>query len=679
MYRPHPWLLRASSVLTSYQLETPSLSWGEDGAPHSNQFDDVYFDRESGLEETRYVFLQNNRLAERWKSLKESAFVIAETGFGTGLNFLCAWQDFLAQAPSDKQLHFISVEKYPLTKAMLSNALSMWPSLNQFSQQLIDAYPAVCHGFHRIELEQGRVQLTLWFGEAEEGFSALNADVDAWFLDGFAPSKNPEMWTDRLFQHIHRLSHQGTTCATFTAAGIVRRGLKEVGFDVKKVKGFGHKREMVVGELRETSAPITKRMSQGKAWFNLRQDKTTEATHVLVVGAGLAGANTAYALACQGIKVTVWEQGERIACGASGNPQGMLYPKLASQDTPANRFYLSAYLHATRLYSKLDDSKTFWDACGLIQIPKNDKETERFKILLKKKLYPEAVLQTSQDREDSLLLPLSGWVALTQLCETLLSHENIKVCLNTRLKSLSPIHSNEQAIAWKATSNHQETRFSHVVLCTANDTKALEVTPDTPDYPIRGQVSFLTMKKAKVACKTANQSANKTDINRVLCKFGYVSPSINGLLHFGSTYDFNDQDDQVKNEGHIRNLAILESLLQLPKGTFSSKECGGRVSFRCAVPDYMPLVGPVQSDDIYQQAYATLSKNAKWQSDKVMEPINQLYMNIGHGSRGLISTPLSGSYIASLILGTPSPIEQEISHNLHPSRFIVRDLKRSQI
>ena len=671
---------RALSVLTSYQLEKPSLSWGDDGAPHSNQFDDVYFDKESGLEETRYVFLHNNHLAERWKSLKKNAFVIAETGFGTGLNFLCAWQDFLAEAPSDKQLHFISVEKYPLTKGMLIDALKMWPSLSHFSQQLIEAYPEICHGMHRVELEQGKIQLTLWFGEAEEGFAALNADVDAWFLDGFAPSKNPEMWTDNLFKHIHRLSHQGTTCATFTAAGIVRRGLQSVGFDVKKVKGFGQKREMVVAELKQPTAALSERMSQGQSWFNLRQEKQTEVTHVLVVGAGLAGANTAYALASQGINVTVWEQGDHIACGASGNPQGMLYPKLASQDTPVNRFYLSAYLHATRLYSILDKQKAFWDQCGLIQIPKNEKESERFEKLINEKRYPETILRAAEDndREGSLLLPLSGWVVLTQLCESLLSHKNIKVSLNTRLESLSQIHSASQPISWEAISSNQQACFSHVVLCTANDTEALDVAPNTPAHPIRGQVSFIDIEKAQAACKAIGESDYKIDINKVLCEFGYVSPSINGLLHFGSTYDLKDHDDQVRDEDHKRNLAILERLLLLPKGTFDSKECGGRVSYRCAVPDYTPIVGPVQSDKVCQQAYAALSKNAKWRSDKVIEPINQLYMNIGHGSRGLISTPLSGSYIASLILGTPSPLEQDISHKLHPSRFIIRDLKRSQ-
>ncbi|MCB5162007.1 bifunctional tRNA (5-methylaminomethyl-2-thiouridine)(34)-methyltransferase MnmD/FAD-dependent 5-carboxymethylaminomethyl-2-thiouridine(34) oxidoreductase MnmC [Marinomonas algarum] len=665
-------------MLTSYRLTPPALSWADDGAPHSNAFDDVYFDKESGLEETRYVFIKHNQLIERWNTQHKNAFVIAETGFGTGLNFLCTWQAFLEHAPKDKQLHFISVEKYPLTKAMLAQALRMWPSLDTFSRPLIEAYPEVCHGLHRIELEEGRIQLTLWFGEAETGFAAMDADVDAWFLDGFAPSKNPDMWSDTLFRHIRRLSHPGTTCSTFTAAGIVRRGLQNAGFEVKKVKGFGIKRDMTVGLLAKDDASLTQRMSQGQPWFNVRQDTPAQVTHVLVVGAGLAGAHTAFALASQGVKVTVWDKGDHIACGASGNPQGMLYPKLAAQDTPVNRFYLTAYLYATRLYNKLDKEKYFWDQCGLIQIPKNDKEAERFHGLLKKALYPDSILQASTDRTGSLFLPLSGWVILTRLCETLLAHDKITVRLNTALDSLSPVQEEGQTTGWNASSNGHTHSFSHVVLCTANDTETVDAAPDTPAYPIRGQVSFLEVEKAKKACQSMGETRDKIDFDKVLCEFGYVSPSVDGLLHFGSTYDLQDNDITVRKEGHQRNLSILESLLETPKNTFSTEDCGGRVSFRCAVPDYTPIVGPALSQKRYLDCYAPLSKNAKWQSTDIADPINQLYLNIGHGSRGLTSTPLSGSYIASLILGTPSPLEQKISHALHPSRFVIRELKRSQ-
>lgn len=682
-------------MLTSYQLSSPQLSWGDDGAPHSDQFSDVYFDQESGLEESRHVFIKNNQLVERWARCQQSAFVIAETGFGTGLNFLCTWHAFLEHAPCDKQLHFISVEKFPLTKEMLSDALKMWPSLSSFSAELIDAYPDVCHGFHRVELEQGRVQLTLWFGDAEDGFAALNADVDAWFLDGFAPSKNPEMWTDTLFQHIHRLSHQGTTFSTFTAAGIVRRGLKSVGFDVRKVKGFGQKREMTVGELNQTCKPLTERMAQGQAWFNVRHDTPSNNTpvRVLVVGSGLAGANTAYALAKQGVKVQVWEQGNIIAGEASGNPQGMLYPKLTAQDTRLNRFYLSAYLHTARFFntlsSTLDHKRPFWDQCGLIQIPKNAKEAERFQKLLSQQLYPDSVLHASTQRPDSIFLPLSGWVAPQALCEHLLSHPNIEVRLNTPLKTLnlasmssfsgSDNPGSESTVSvWQAKSDAQITEFSHVVLCTANATNQLQLTPHLPTSAIRGQVSQMKQDDAVRACLNSGIDPDVIQIDSVLCEFGYFSPPINGELHFGSTYDLKDNDKTVREEGHQRNLNILEGLLGLKNSPFKTEDCEGRVSFRCAVADYTPIVGPVQSQAAYQQAFLALSKNAKWKTEQIAEPCQTLYVNIGHGSRGLVSTPLSGEYLASLITQTPSPLEQDIGHLLHPSRFLIRDLKRKQ-
>ena len=670
-------------MLTSYCLASPQLNWGEDGAPHSTQFDDVYFDKNAGLEETRYVFLQHNNLSERWKNLttdpaSNAHFTIAETGFGTGLNFLCAWQAFLEDAPTNASLHFISVEKFPLDKAALENALKMWPSLQPYSQVLIAHYPELSHGLHRLELAQGRIQLTLWFGEAEEGFAALNADVDAWFLDGFAPSKNPEMWSPTLFKHIHRLSHQGTSFSTFTAAGIVRRGLKEVGFEVRKVKGFGHKREMAVGELTQPSLPFSERMSQGKAWFNVRPNRpmppSSIAKHVLVVGAGLAGATTAFALAQQGIKVTVWEQGEHIACKASGNPQGMLYPKLASQDTPVNRFYLSAYLYASKLYSQLDDKAVFWQQCGLEQRPTNEKEQQRFARLLANKLYPESIV-SKHDKEGSLFLPLSGWVVLTELCKKLLDQPQIEVLLNTRLTTLEKTNQNPHT--WLASNQTQQQNFSHVVVCTANDTHELEFLPDTPAYPIRGQVSYLPLSAAKQACSSKGEALTKLTPKHVLCQAGYVSPPLKDTLHFGATYDIRDSDETVRMESQQRNLGILEDLLQLTKGTLNEEDCGGRVSFRCAIPDYTPMVGPIASMETLQCHYAKLSKNAKWQCHQTDIAQDGLFINIGHGSRGLVSTPLTGHYLASLITNTPSPLEQNIMDKLHPNRFVIRAIKRN--
>ncbi|PPC94320.1 MAG: hypothetical protein CTY33_04665 [Methylotenera sp.] len=229
------------------QNSNPSsaLEW-RDHQPYSSQFEDVYFSSDNGLQETQYVFLQGNRLAERWQALQTQHFTVIETGFGTGLNFLCCCQLWLETAPSDATLHFISVEKYPLTLQDLKTALDLWPDLTSYKQVFLAHYPAMLNG-ESISISDGRIRLTLLIGDAVTQLAMLNSPADAWLLDGFAPAKNPDMWQPALFSNMARLSHAGTTFATFTSAGDVRRNLIAAGFKVQKRPGFGRKREMLVG------------------------------------------------------------------------------------------------------------------------------------------------------------------------------------------------------------------------------------------------------------------------------------------------------------------------------------------------------------------------------------------------------------------------------------------------
>lgn len=223
------------------------IDW-QNGQPYSSAFDDVYFSSDDGLAETHYVFIEQNQLEQRFNHLQKNVFTIIETGFGTGLNFLCVWKLWLSCAPSDAQLNFISCEKYPLTKQDLTVALIYFPTLSHFSTQLIERYN-VSDTQQSMSFDSGRIRLNLLIGDASEQLSLLNEDlaVDAWFLDGFAPSKNPDMWSDKLFKQMASLSNTGTTFATFTSAGLVKRGLQDVGFSVNKVVGFGKKREMLAG------------------------------------------------------------------------------------------------------------------------------------------------------------------------------------------------------------------------------------------------------------------------------------------------------------------------------------------------------------------------------------------------------------------------------------------------
>ena len=211
----------------------------------SQEFDDVYFSAVDGLAETRHVFLAGNNLPENWRGSPH--FTIAETGFGTGLNFLAAWRLFADTAQPGQRMEFISFEKYPLSAAQITQALERWRA--EFPEQmglLAQHYPQDRTGVFKKDF--GAVTLMIIFGDVNEEMPRLQAHVNCWFLDGFRPKTNPEMWTETVFQNMARLSAPGATFATFTAVGFVKRGLKAAGFDVRRVRGFGTKWHMLKGQ-----------------------------------------------------------------------------------------------------------------------------------------------------------------------------------------------------------------------------------------------------------------------------------------------------------------------------------------------------------------------------------------------------------------------------------------------
>ncbi len=193
------------------------------------------------------MFLDGNGLPDAFSDLGagRSEFTICETGFGTGLNFLAVWKLFEDAAREGQSLHYISFEKYPLSADQIDEVLSHWAELENYREKLAAMYDMAGGVFAMIN----RVKLTLIIGDVNTEMPKLDANVDAWFLDGFKPSSNPEMWSDTVFSNMARLSHSGSTLATFTSAGFVRRGLQAAGFEIKKVAGYGRKREMVVGRM----------------------------------------------------------------------------------------------------------------------------------------------------------------------------------------------------------------------------------------------------------------------------------------------------------------------------------------------------------------------------------------------------------------------------------------------
>ena len=652
-------------------IDTPhaELDWDERGQPLSRQFADVYFSQEDGLTETRYVFLANNQLGERFSALQNGEqLVIGETGFGTGLNFLCAWQLFEQQAPAGAQLHFVSVEKYPLNKADLERALALWPELAPYAEQLLAQYVALHPGFQRLVLANGRIILTLLIGDARELLGQLDARIDAWFLDGFAPAKNPQMWTPELFAELARLSHTGTTLGTFTSTGHVRRSLNEAGFKMKRVPGLGKKWEVLKGAYIGTPA------AAATPWF-ARPPQPAGARTALVIGAGLAGCATAASLAQRGWQVTLMERHGAIAQEASGNPQGVLYLKLSAHHTALSRLIVSGYGHTRRLLHGLHKGQD-WDNCGVLQLAFDSKEAQRQAQLAA--AFPEDLLialdKTAAEAQAGIPLPAgglfypeAGWVHPPALCALLSQHPNIHLQLHQEALELR-----RDGNQWQACNGEQLLASAAVVvLASAAEIKSFSQAAHLPLKRIRGQISRLPA------------TADSRALSTVVCAEGYVAPPRLDEHTLGASFDFNSDDLTANSADHASNLQLLEEISPaladaLNAAALNPAHLQGRAAFRCTSPDYLPIVGPLADTAAFAEAYAVLRKDARQVPDSPCPWLDGLYINSGHGSRGLISAPLSGELIAAWLNGEPLPVPADVAQACHPNRFALRGLIRNK-
>ena len=654
-------------------LSAPSLSWNA-AAPYSVAFEDVYFSREDGRAETEHVFIHANRLPERFSHwLETRPFVIGETGFGTGLNILCAWACFERHAPEQARLHLISTEKFPLTRAALTQALEAWPELSSHAAPLLRQWPAAVSGIHRLHLTD-RVILDLHFGDTCERLALLDGQVDAWFLDGFAPSKNPDMWQPELFHSMAARSRPGATFATFTCAGVVKRGLKAAGFRWQKAPGFGRKREMLTGQIE--TPPLDYRRQQ-TPWFT--PPAVRPATHIAVIGAGIAGASVAAALARRGLRVSVIEK-QAIGAGGSGNQQGALYVKLAAQTNDQSRVYFSGLLYSRRWLELLDPAHQLWDNSGVIQLALTDKEARRQQQFLAAHTLPDGVLKAENSdslgdiigmdasAESALFYPQAGWVKPRKLCEHLLSQPGITY------RQGEVIRLEESSQGWLIHMTNGETvEAEQVVIANAQLANHFEQTRELPLQAVRGQVSSLNLPE------------NVEGPRSVVCAGGYVPPAVNGILTFGASFvpnnaitDVLDQDHQGNIDELRQTLPALAAAIETAGIELAPANLGGRAAVRAASPDKSPFAGPVAKADAWQRDYAPLRKDATRIPPVAGQHYPGLWISTAHGSRGLASAPLCAEVIASRICDEPMPLETTLVDHLHPGRRIISALIRGQ-
>ncbi len=646
------------------------LEW-RDGALWSTRYGDVYFSRAGGLGEKRHVFLAGNGLHARWSGLAPRAcFTIGETGFGTGLNFLCAWSLWRQVAPPGATLHMVSTEAHPLDPAALHTALLPWAGLAREREALLGQYEAFPPGWHRLRFDGGRVVLTLVVGDARETLPEIDAAIDAWFLDGFAPALNPHLWTDEIFAAVSALSTVGTTVATYTAAGEVRRGLEAAGFSMRRQRGFGTKREMLSGIC------VTPRLLPSTTPWFARPLSRPDARSAIVVGGGIAGAAAAASLAARGMQVTLLERQSTLALGASGNVQAVLYAKLSPHRTARSRLFADGYLHAARqLAACLPDDGVAWSRCGVLLLPEGPADATRQRQLATLG-WPASFLRAVGREEASALagveLPAGGlhfasggWAHLPALCAALVAHDAIEVHLATEALRFERDGEGRWAVAG---ARGDIVVADLLVLANAADALGFAATAGMPLDVIRGQVTSLPA------------TLLSTSLRMVLSGEGYVTPVRGGRHSLGATFGLRDADTSIRTADTVANLAMLERLapaLAQALGPQDVASLPGRAALRCVAPDHSPMVGGVIDDADFTRHYRALSVDATTRFDGGAPWLPGLFVSLAHGSHGLVSAPLAGEIVAALALGEPLPVARSTMRELAPPRFQARTLKRT--
>jgi tRNA 5-methylaminomethyl-2-thiouridine biosynthesis bifunctional protein len=651
-------------------LPSPDLVWENATTPTAARFGDVYYSRDGGLAQSRHVFLAGNDLPNGWQN--KETFCVAELGFGTGLNFLATWELWRRTRAPGSRLHYVAAEGFPLTGAELGACLAPWQELRPLGDALIAAYPAPQRGFHRVfpalsPHERGEVTLTLLYGDAAEMLTQLEAEVDAWFLDGFAPDKNPQMWSPAIFTQMARLSRSGASAATYSVAGDVRRGLDAAGFDVMRAPGFGGKLEMLRARFRGDGA----RSSALQPWF-ARAPRAAARGHAAILGAGLAGAHTAAALARHGWTSTLIDRHDAVAGEASGSPRAVMAPRLTAAPAHDGRFYAAGWRFM------LDDlarnaGVVGREAGGSLQLG-TDGGAERLAEIAAAGALPQGFLMPVDAKQASdiagvrltrggLFFPQGGWIEPQTLCAALAEPSDKR--FGTAAVSLV-----RNGLRWRVQDAAGATIVDAdaVVFANALGMKNFTDAAWLPLEGLRGQVTLTATTPAAEALRA------------VLLYGGFVTPAYRGVHAVGATFDAaptSTTNAVVSVEDHARNFA---SLAEVAPGLLAQPSViGGFAAVRCMSPDHLPLVGPLPDRGDYVKDFAELRHGHPWARYPNARYQQGLFVLTGLGARGVVSAPLAAELLASHITGAPWPLERDLVNALHPARFLVRELKRRAI
>ncbi|MDA8257510.1 MAG: bifunctional tRNA (5-methylaminomethyl-2-thiouridine)(34)-methyltransferase MnmD/FAD-dependent 5-carboxymethylaminomethyl-2-thiouridine(34) oxidoreductase MnmC [Betaproteobacteria bacterium] len=625
-----------------------------DGTPYSALYDDVYHTTHGALAQARHVFLAGNELPARWIGVKH--FVILETGFGLGLNFLATWQAW-RESGARGRLHFVSVEKHPFRRDDFACLLAAYPELKFLADQLLRQWPPLTPGFHRLHFDAGRVTLTLLLGDAQVLLPQLVAGVDAVFLDGFAPVKNPDLWSPALLAAVTRLCRDRATLATWSVAGELRHALESLGWRLERRPGFATKREMLTGMRIGAVSPAP----------TVDPNPNAGERRAIVIGAGLAGTAISERLAVRDWQVELFERHAQPAQEASGNPSGILLPQLAKDDALAARLSRACYLYALRRLHELASVR--WSPCGVLQVARDGAHEDLQRRTVDELKLP-AEFADFLDRSAAKNLvgrevvhggwwfPGGGWVSPASVCRAWLAAGNASIHAHfaTEVAALR-----QTADGWLALAADGSLLAAapHLVLANAQAANRLLAQP-LPLTPIRGQISYLPQGLAETM---------EPPLRHVVCRAGYVTPPSAGTVCFGASFDSGDNDLRIRAADHAGNLQRLEELLPGATQSIDPAQLDGRVGLRSAAPDRLPLIGTLPDKNAIAGSTLTL---------ETLPRLKGLHALLGLSARGMVWAPLAAELLASQIDGEPLPVERDLVGAVDPGRFHLRALRRGK-
>ena len=594
-----------------FEEKCQEVIW-KDNLPYSKLYQDRFF-QDDAVSEIKNIFIEPNNLLKRIKN--GSQIHIGELGFGFGLNFFVTAKFWFENNKNSNShnLEYLAIDEALPTKAQILKIIDHFPEFEEICNIFLNSYDLSHNDSQRIFFSSLKIRLTLIQNDVESGLKNLlgleNNQIDAWYLDGFDPSKNKSMWSNSVFQYIKFLSANNATFGTFTSAGFVKRGLKKFGFEVNKAKGFGRKRHKLTG------------IKSPNATANIERNKKKK---IGIIGSGIAASSAAYAAVQNGADVEIFELSDDIAAGASGNPIAAMYPRFSANNSPYSFLTAQSYFFAEKIYSQLPNA---YKKTGLLFSHSNDYQKQWITDM--KNLNREDLFETIDKQKmkklygfesHGLLVKKGGYLFPKLICQELISHPNIKISYNYCFDSW---FKNKSKIDIHFLNQEKKSGFDDLIIANGSN--------------LERYLSGLKISKGQLVGLKGDQ---QIDLDLPINSTGYILPKVDGFTWIGSTHERKFENIEICYE------AGRELIKRINKNFNVTLEGADNMqmtaNLRVSSKDRLPLAGKIEKN---------------------------IYAIGGLGSRGFSLGPILGEHVASLINNSPSPISSGIALAIEPLRF----------